>query len=39
MNNVFKTYIKSVKAIEDVSLEVPKVIYGLLRPNGKVNHH
>ena len=34
INNLSKTYNNGVKALQDVSLEIPKGMFGLLGPNG-----
>jgi ABC-type multidrug transport system ATPase subunit len=34
INNLSKTYDNGVKALQDVSLEIPKGMFGLLGPNG-----
>ncbi len=34
INNLSKTYPNGVKALQDVSLEIPKGMFGLLGPNG-----
>jgi len=34
INNLSKTYSNGVKALQDISLEIPKGMFGLLGPNG-----
>ncbi|HQF29673.1 MAG TPA: ABC transporter ATP-binding protein, partial [Bacteroidia bacterium] len=34
INNLSKTYSNGVAALQDVSLTIPKGMYGLLGPNG-----
>ena len=34
INNLSKTYDNGVKALQDISLEIPKGMFGLLGPNG-----
>ena len=34
IKNLSKTYPNGVKALQDVSLDIPKGMYGLLGPNG-----
>lgn len=34
INNLSKTYPNGVKALDNISLEIPKGMFGLLGPNG-----
>jgi len=34
INNLSKTYTNGVQALKDLSLEIPKGMFGLLGPNG-----